>query len=442
MRLTDALRIRPGIVAALTGAGGKSTAMGLIARELKGQTPVLLTTTTKLGLEQSDLAENHVVLEGDVLDLELESVIGEGASVLITGPRGDEGLKWSGISLDLLSKLIVQCKDINAVTIVEADGSRGRSLKFPAEHEPVVPRETDLVVPVVGLDVIGKELHESDVHRAVRFSEHLGIDLGAFVKCDHIIQYFSDKRGGLKGVPSGSDVRVLLNKTDSELELRHGREIADGLIQNEAIRSVCLGTMLSSDPIIESASRVAAVILAAGGSTRMGGAKVTLEWDGKPMITRAVGAGREAGLWPITVVIGAYGELVREALHGEQVEIVENEAWEEGQSSSVKAGLDAVRDRAEAVVFLLADMPLVDGELVKVLVNEHRKTLSPIIAPWVGGRRGNPILFDANTFHALEGLSGDQGARALTNQFPVSRIEWDERALIDVDFPGDLPRIS
>ena len=141
-------------------------------------------------------------------------------------------------------------------------------------------------------------------------------------------------------------------------------------------------------------------------------------------------------------MIGAYGELVREALHGEQVEIVENEAWEEGQSSSVKAGLDAVRDRAEAVVFLLADMPLVDGELVKALVNEHRKTLSPIIAPWVGGRRGNPILFDANTFHSLEGLSGDQGARALTNQFPVSRIEWDESALIDVDFPGDLPRIS
>jgi molybdenum cofactor cytidylyltransferase len=174
----------------------------------------------------------------------------------------------------------------------------------------------------------------------------------------------------------------------------------------------------------------------------MGGAKVTLEWDGTPMIIRAVGAAREAGLWPITVVIGAYGELVREALRGEQVEIVVNEAWEEGQSSSVKAGMDAVRDRAEAVVFLLADMPLVDGDLVQALVSEHRKTLAPIIAPWVGGRRGNPILFDANTYHAMEGLSGDQGARALTSQFPVRRIEWDERALFDVDSPDDLPGLS
>jgi molybdenum cofactor cytidylyltransferase len=200
--------------------------------------------------------------------------------------------------------------------------------------------------------------------------------------------------------------------------------------------------MLSSDPVIESTLHVAAVILAAGGSTRMGGAKVTLEWEGKPMIARAVGAAGEAGLWPITVVIGAYGELAREALRGEQVEIVENEAWEEGQSSSVQAGLDAVRDQAEAVVFLLADMPLVDGGLVKALVNEHKKTLAPIIAPWVGGRRGNPIMFDADTFHAMEALSGDQGARSLTRQFPVRRIEWDERALIDVDSPDDLPGLS
>ena len=427
---------------ALTGAGGKSSAMGLVTREFKGQTPLLLTTTTKLGLEQSDLSEYHVVLKGDEIELELESVIGERASVLITGPQGDDGLKWLGISLDYLSKLIVQCKDINAVTIVEADGARGRSLKFPSEYEPVVPRETDIVVPVVGLDVIGKELHERDVHRAERFSEHLGVDLGASITCDHIIQLLSDKQGGLKGVTPGSDVRVLLNKADSELELRHGREIAEGLIQNEAIRSVCLGSLLSNGHVIESYSRTAAVILAAGGSTRMGGAKVTLEWEGRPMITRAVGAAREAGLCPITVVIGAYGELVREALRGEPVEIVENEAWEDGQSSSVKAGLDSVRDRAEAVVFLLADMPLVDGDLVKALVDEHRKTLAPIIAPWVGGRRGNPILFDVKTFHAMEGLSGDQGARALTNKFPVSRIEWDERALIDVDSPDDLPRFS
>ena len=233
-----------------------------------------------------------------------------------------------------------------------------------------------------------------------------------------------------------------MNKADSELEQRHGREITDRLIQNEAIRSVCLGALLSSDPVIESTSRVAAVILAAGGSTRMGSAKVTLEWEGKPMILRAVGAAREAGLWSITVVIGAYGELVREALRGDPVEIVENEAWEEGQSSSVKVGLNAVRDRAEAVVFLLADMPLVDGDLVKALVNEHRKTLAPIIAPWVGGRRGNPILFDATTYHAMEGLSGDQGARSLTRQFPISRIDWDERALIDLDTPEDLKRFS
>ncbi len=430
------------MVVALTGAGGKSSAMGLVVRELKGQTPLLLTTTTKLGLEQNDLGETHIIMDGDDPDLALRNVLREHTSVLMTGPRSQDEKKWLGLSLEVLSNVIHQCKELDAVTIVEADGSRGRSLKFPSEGEPVVPRETDLVVPVVGLDVIGKELHESDVHRAGRFSEHLGVDLGAKITCDHIIQFFSDDRGGLKGITSSSDVRVLLNKTDSEIELRHGREIANGLIQNKAIRSVCLGSLLSSDPVLESTSRTAAVILAAGGSTRMGGAKVTLEWEGKSMITRAVGAARGAGLWPITVVIGAYDKLVREALRGEGVEIVVNEAWEEGQSSSVKVGLDAVRDRVEAAVFLLADMPLVDGDLVRALVDEHRKTLCPIIAPWVGGRRANPILFDAVTFHAMEGISGDQGARALTGQFPLRRIEWDERALFDVDSPDDLTCLS
>lgn len=61
---------------------------------------------------------------------------------------------------------------------------------------------------------------------------------------------------------------------------------------------------------------------------------------------------------------------------------------------------------------------------------------------WVGGRRGNPILFDANTYYAMEGISGDQGARSFICQFPVRRIEWDERALFDVDSPEDIPRLS
>jgi molybdenum cofactor cytidylyltransferase len=141
------------------------------------------------------------------------------------------------------------------------------------------------------------------------------------------------------------------------------------------------------------------------------------------------------------VVIGAEGEAVRKALVSEPVVIIENKEWSTGLSTSLRAGLASVEGDSEAVVMLLSDMPFVRAELVEALVEEHRRTLSPLVVPRAGGRRANPVLFDRSTFSALREVRGDQGGRILLEQFSKIWVECEETILFDLDTPEDLHRL-
>jgi molybdenum cofactor cytidylyltransferase len=182
-------------------------------------------------------------------------------------------------------------------------------------------------------------------------------------------------------------------------------------------------------------------VLAAGGSTRLNEPKQLIEWQGHPLVWRAAWAALEAGLAPVVVVVGAEAERVRAALHDLPVLIVDNPGWEGGQSTSVRAGLAAVRATAEAAVFLLADMPFVTAEIVRAVAAEHRHTLTPIVAPRAGGRWANPVLFDRAVFGDLMALSGDVGGRALFSRHRVASFECDESIVADIDTREDLRRL-
>jgi len=141
------------------------------------------------------------------------------------------------------------------------------------------------------------------------------------------------------------------------------------------------------------------------------------------------------------VVIGAAGERVRRALEGESVRVIDNPDWKAGQSSSVQAGLSPVESGVEAAIFLLADMPLMDSELVRQVVRIHRTSLAPLVAPRVAGRRANPVLFDRVTFPELHRLEGDQGGRSLFDRYEPAWVEWGESAMLDLDTPNDLQQL-
>jgi molybdenum cofactor cytidylyltransferase len=127
---------------------------------------------------------------------------------------------------------------------------------------------------------------------------------------------------------------------------------------------------------------------------------------------------------------------------GLPVQVVNNPAWQAGQSSSVKTGLRALPAQIGATVFLLADQPQIPANLLASLVEAHAVSLSPLVAPLVQGQRANPVLFDRVTFQDFHSLSGDQGGRALFARYPVHWVPWHDPAILqDIDTPEDYQRL-
>lgn len=441
MRLSDTLRIEPGSVVAFVGAGGKSTAIRRLVTELAPQMPVVVTTSTKITLYQMDLAKTHRILDSiGSLEATLEQIT-PFESILLTAQMDENEPKWVGLGLDLIQKLIKWVRAENWVLLIEADGARGCSLKAPAEYEPVLPSDCDLVVPMVGLDAIGEEITSSKIHRADVLKRLLNLTDREEISVEHVVEVIRSSDGGLKDIPHTSDIRVLLNKADTNKDLENGSQIAEDLIQDRRIRSVLLASVKEESPVKESICRVAGIILAAGASTRLEGLKQLIPFRNKPLIAYSVEAALAGELDPVVVVVGKEGDPIREALKDHPIHIVENREPERGQSSSVIIGLEAVRDLVDATFFFLADMPLVASELVRALVEEHQRTLAPVIAPFAMGRRGNPVLFDRQTFGSLWQLKGDQGGRAIFSHYPIMQVDWDDSVLFDIDSEEDLQKL-
>lgn len=181
---------------------------------------------------------------------------------------------------------------------------------------------------------------------------------------------------------------------------------------------------------------VAAIVLAAGGSIRMGRLKQLLPVDGQPMVRRVTQTVVAAGLAQVIVVIGAQADRVREVLHDLPVEIVVNEQWPAGMSRSLRAGLQAVQPEIQAALIVLADQPTLTPPLLQKLVARYQATRAAIVTPFYQGRQGNPVLFDRSLFAELVTVEGDQGGRSLLARYQaqIERVEVDDPAVIlDID---------
>ena len=166
MQLSRALRLEPGLAVAFVGAGGKTSAIRRVVDEMSSgdmSQLVLITTTTRLGRDQNDLANYHLVDPSADQMAALPELLADHRSVLITGP--DFEGKWIPPKDFVFDKLHQIAAQQDALLLIEADGARGKSLKAPAEHEPVIPAFVDLVVPMAGLDVLGETTHSEAVHR-------------------------------------------------------------------------------------------------------------------------------------------------------------------------------------------------------------------------------------------------------------------------------------
>ena len=190
--------------------------------------------------------------------------------------------------------------------------------------------------------------------------------------------------------------------------------------------------------------RVGAIILAAGASTRFGSPKQLLDWKGQPLLRHVVWQALAASASEIVVVLGAHCARIAPVMHGLPVTLACNHRWQVGMSSSVALGLRALRGDVDAALFLLADQPQVTPGLIARVLRTHAETGASIVAPRAEGRRGNPVLFARSLFSGLMQVTGDQGGRALMQRY-ADQIAWvdaDDRALFDIDEPGDLRRLT
>jgi molybdenum cofactor cytidylyltransferase len=460
MELADALRLQPGDVVTFTGAGGKTAALERLAGELAARGHrVVLTTTTRFGREQVRGPQVIATGAGD-----LEAAVAEALStspvVAVTGVLADGGTKWGGLAPDQAAAL----REVPGVdfVLIEGDGARGLPLKAPGEHEPVVPSATSVLVAVAGASAFGRPIAAGAVHRPERIAALARLALsgaagdqddGCLVTPELVGRLLAYPDGGLKGRPAGARAVALINQCDPAApggaeRLAAAREAAAVALAAPGLEAVLLGAVgLPGAAVAERHVRVAAIVLAAGASTRLGRFKQLLPWGpaGTPLVAHVVARLRAArGLSAIGVVVGHRGDEVAAALAPGAADVVTNPRWPEGQSSSVRAGLRALPAGTGAALFALCDQPEVGPELVEALIQRHRETGARVAAPrTAGARRGTPTLWDRETFADLLELAGDVGGRGLIEaaaaRGQVAWLEWGDEILRDIDRPGDLP---
>ena len=221
-------------------------------------------------------------------------------------------------------------------------------------------------------------------------------------------------------------------------------------VESEDITGLGVGGLLMEivsrpqprDPVEMAAGPVAALILAAGQSRRMGQKnKLLARFDGEQLIRRSVRAALASKASPVIVVTGHMEGEIRAALDGLDVIFAHNADFAEGLSSSLKRGMGEVPGDASGALVMLADMPGIDADALNRLLDAFDPQAGrAIILPTAAGKRGNPVIWARDYFAELQSLSGDTGARHLlaSHEDAVCRVEIGGDALLDVDTPEAL----
>ena len=252
--LREALDIQPKELVSLVGAGGKTTLMFALARELSDNKGlVITTTTTKIFPPSSSDTPSLIVSreEKEIVDFISKNASKAGHVTIASQLLADSG-KLQGISPLLVSRLI-KLNLVNYI-IVEADGASRRPLKAPnLPLEPVIPQLTSLVIPVVGIDALGCKLSEENVFRSAIASKLTGLALGETVSAETIANLILHPAGITGGSPAQARIIPFINKIDLHADLSIARDLASKTLDKGHLRidRVVLGQARLNPPVVE-----------------------------------------------------------------------------------------------------------------------------------------------------------------------------------------------
>jgi CTP:molybdopterin cytidylyltransferase MocA len=192
-------------------------------------------------------------------------------------------------------------------------------------------------------------------------------------------------------------------------------------------------------------SGVAALILAAGGSTRLGRPKQLEPWGDQTLLGHVVDRARRLPVDEVWVVLGADADSILDRVDLTGCSVVENPEWQEGLASSLRVGLDALSrlSKVEAALILLGDQPDISAQVVETLLATRNRSRRPAIVPKYRYRWGNPVLIDRALWPHLMSLTGDEGARRLLQAHPewVEEVWFEALPPRDVDTPADVEEL-
>jgi probable selenium-dependent hydroxylase accessory protein YqeC len=250
--LTDSLDLQEREMISLVGAGGKTTLMFCLAKELVLQGKKVITTTTTKILEPSSEETSRLVVNSDEKEVQHLVAIHLGRDRHLTVARERLGSgKLRGVAPEVAANL---WDSTGADTvIVEADGAAGRPVKAPREHEPVIPSNTTLVIALLGLDGIDQQLNDENAFQPELISRITGVRVGEKMTGPLLAILMTHREGILKGAPAGSRVVSFINKIDLPGGLEKGRTLAREILNRKhpQIERIVLGQLKHDPPVAE-----------------------------------------------------------------------------------------------------------------------------------------------------------------------------------------------
>jgi molybdenum cofactor cytidylyltransferase len=438
--ISASLPLKGPTVVTIYGAGGKTSLLETLGRELSMQgRRVILTTTTRIFKP-----ETYPCVIGEDFTRVTEALVEHfpAHSPVVLGAKLSDDHKLIGIDPAWPQALLD--RDICDDVIVEADGAARKPIKGYASYEPVLPPSSTVLIPVLGYDALGIPIDAKHIHRPDAFCALTGARPGDRITVDHFLAAMAYMiRLGQEKCPRAAIVPIV-NKVDLAQDTQQIIEIVHKFPLVEAVDRL-LFTHLKGDPSVPFSfgrsqgvfePEISVVILAAGGSVRMGRPKLALPLQGKTLLELAIAPVLASGIRDIVIVTGEDQASIGERIPS-NVRIVTNPRSREGIATSLQTGITAVSSRSQAIIFSLGDQPFVTTEVYRMLIERYRRHMKALTYPVFGGNRGNPVLFDRRLWNALMALKGDEGGKQIFASVPDQ-----EKAGVTVSCPGILQDID
>lgn len=246
--LSQALDVKKGDMAVFVGGGGKTSAMNRLAREqVSCGTSVFLTTTTKIFPPQGGGYALYLVGDREIEGF-MPSLPHKELKLIVLGKEINEAHKIVGLNIHQINEL--KRKGMDQVILVEGDGAKGKPFKAPRAFEPVIPEKADVVVPVVGIDAIGRQLNGTHFHAEEQICLLTGLKIGDCLQAKDVAAVLLDDRGYQKGVPSSARWVPLINKVETPQDREKALELVT-ILKEAGVPKVLIGALGVADSPVE-----------------------------------------------------------------------------------------------------------------------------------------------------------------------------------------------